>query len=71
MTVLHEGETKPVTISMKRARIEVPSVLGYKRNKENLKEWFFMIDETNKIGYIRIVQFGVSTLGTVSITGAE
>ncbi len=65
MTVLHEGETKPVTISMKRARIEVPSVLGYKRNKENLKEWFFMIDETNKIGYIRIVQFGEKTTSDV------
>lgn len=55
LTVLHEGSEKAETISMNRAFIDLPSVLGDRR-KPN-QQWDFMLDKTKKIGYIRITSF--------------
>ncbi len=55
LSVLHEGQEEPEAISIVRAIIDVPSVLGDKRKPND--EWDFMIDKTNKIGYMRITSF--------------
>ncbi|MCC7192822.1 MAG: S41 family peptidase [Phycisphaeraceae bacterium] len=47
------GEEVDLTIT--RARINVQTVKGFRRNGDS--HWEFMIDESNKIGYIRILQF--------------
>lgn len=45
---------------LKRAEIEVHSVEGFLRNPETGK-WRFMIDPTQRIGYIRVTQFQSNT----------
>jgi carboxyl-terminal processing protease len=62
LTVLHEGDKKPVDISMNRAEITIENVLGDVRIDNNLKQWEFMFDKVNKIGYIRIIQFTETTV---------
>jgi carboxyl-terminal processing protease len=55
LAVLHEGTEKAETLSMTRAIIDVPSVLGDNRKSDDA--WDFMLDKENKIGYIRITSF--------------
>jgi carboxyl-terminal processing protease len=55
LTVLHENEEKTEKITMNRAIIDVPSVLGDSRKPDD--SWDFMYDKENKIGYIRISSF--------------
>jgi carboxyl-terminal processing protease len=55
LTVLHEGDEKPEPITITRAIIDVPSVLGDARKPND--EWNFMIDKDRKIGYVRITSF--------------
>ncbi|MBV8233821.1 MAG: S41 family peptidase, partial [Planctomycetaceae bacterium] len=55
LTVLHEGTEKAETLSMTRAIIDVPSVLGDNRKSDDA--WDFMLDKENKIGYLRITSF--------------
>jgi carboxyl-terminal processing protease len=62
LTVLHEGDKKPVDIAINRAEIVIESVLGDLRIDNNLKQWDFLFDKVNKIGYIRITQFTETTV---------
>ena len=55
LVVKHEGENKLETLSMNRAIIDVPSVLGDARKAD--ESWDFMLDHDKKIGYIRISSF--------------
>jgi carboxyl-terminal processing protease len=56
LSVRHEsGETQDITIV--RAEIKVPSVLGDLRRVGRPKEWDFLVDKTNKIGYVRLTGF--------------
>jgi len=55
LTVLHEGDEKTEKITLNRAIIDVPSVLGDARKADDT--WDFMYDKDNKIGYIRITSF--------------
>jgi carboxyl-terminal processing protease len=55
LTVLHEGDHNTETLSMNRAIIDVPSVLGDRRKPDD--QWDFMLDKDKKIGYIRISSF--------------
>ncbi len=56
LTVRHEdGEIE--TIGMVRAEIKVPSVLGDQRKAGNVKDWDYLIDKEQKIGYLRLVEF--------------
>ena len=55
LAVLHEGEEKTETLTMNRAIIDVPSVLGDSRKPDD--QWNFMLDKDRKIGYIRISSF--------------
>jgi carboxyl-terminal processing protease len=57
LTVLHEGAKEPVEVTITRAIIEVPCVLGDQRKADNLRAWDFMLDKENKIGYVRLLNF--------------
>jgi carboxyl-terminal processing protease len=54
LKLLHEDETEE-TVSMNRAIIDVPSVLGDSRKPDD--QWDFMLDKERKIGYVRISSF--------------
>jgi carboxyl-terminal processing protease len=55
LSVLHENSEDPEPITITRAIIEVPSILGDHRKPDD--EWEFMIDKEKKIGYVRITSF--------------
>jgi carboxyl-terminal processing protease len=55
LSVLHEGTEQAETVSITRAIIEVPSVLGDHRQPND--QWEFMIDKDKKIGYVRVSGF--------------
>jgi carboxyl-terminal processing protease len=57
LTVLHEGTKETKEYSVKRARIEIQTVMGYRRSAENAKEWDWFYDKANGVGYIRLTQF--------------
>jgi carboxyl-terminal processing protease len=57
LTVLHEGSKETVDIPLVRDEIHVQSVLGDQRKAGDAKEWDFMYDKANKIGYIRLTAF--------------
>jgi carboxyl-terminal processing protease len=63
LTVVHEGSRQPETITVKRAKIEVPSVLGLNRRPENLKEFDWFADRESGIAYIRVILFSDHTAG--------
>jgi len=54
--VRHLSATEDEEISMERAIIKVKSVLGDKWGKEG--SWDFLVDDEQKIGYVRLTQFG-------------
>ena len=68
LTVFHETARETETLHMKRAKIEVPTVLGLNRHPENLKEFDWFADRSNGIGYIRLVQFTEKTAGDLKVT---
>jgi carboxyl-terminal processing protease len=59
LTIEREGESKPLEFELKRARVEVESVLGYKRGTSD--DWDYFADRENKIGYVRLTQFAKNT----------
>lgn len=65
LTILHEGDTKPVDVTVVRAIIEVETVLGDHRKPDNPKEWEYIIDPDRKIAYIRLIEFDEPTAPTV------
>ena len=54
--VRHLSATEDEVISMERAIISVKSVLGDKWGKNG--SWDFLVDAEQKIGYVRLTQFG-------------
>ncbi len=67
--VLHDGADKAETLTLNRAIIEVPSVMGDKRKPND--EWDFMLDPDKKIGYIRITNFIQNTVDEVKAAMKE
>jgi carboxyl-terminal processing protease len=61
LTVRHEGDDETRDITMHRTNIVVPSIRGWQRSGSD--EWLYMIDASNKIGYIRISSFDSKTVG--------
>ena len=61
--VLHEGNDKAETISVTRAIIDVPTVLGDLRKADDHPD--FLVDRAKKIGYIRITEFLQNTAADV------
>ena len=59
LSVLHEGSEDPEPITITRAIIEVPTVLGDRRKPDD--QWDFMLDKDKKIGYVRIATFSQNT----------
>ena len=55
LNVFHEDAEKGEVLTLTRAIIEVPSVMGDRRKPND--EWDFMLDKDKKIGYIRITNF--------------
>lgn len=59
LLVQHEGEAQPEEIRIVRAKIQVDSVLGDRRRPDG--SWDFFLEGTDRIGYVRIHQFGERT----------
>jgi carboxyl-terminal processing protease len=59
LTVQREGSAKPLEFDITRGRVEVETVLGWKRNTDD--EWNFMKDPEKKIGYVRLTSFSRHT----------
>jgi carboxyl-terminal processing protease len=55
LQVRHEADGKTETLTMTRAIIDVPSVLGDTRKSDDT--WDYMLDHDKKIGYVRISSF--------------
>lgn len=55
VTLQHAGSTEVVKLTMQRAIIEVPTVLGDTHKPDG--SWNFMLDDQRKIGYIRLTGF--------------
>jgi C-terminal peptidase prc len=59
LTVEREGQDKPLEFEITRGRVEVESVLGYKR-KSNA-DWDYYVDPEHKIAYVRLTSFARNT----------
>jgi carboxyl-terminal processing protease len=59
LTIQREGVEKPFEIEITRGRVEVDTVLGWKRNPDD--EWNYMLDPVQKIGYVRLTSFSRNT----------
>ena len=59
LTIRRPGEEKTRDITITRDRIIVPTIRGWQRTA--LGKRLYMIDEENKIGYVRITSFSGST----------
>jgi len=69
LTVLHEGESEPVELSIRRAIINVDTVLGDVRRADGT--WDFVLQAAPQFGYIRITHFGEKTTDEVHHALAE
>jgi carboxyl-terminal processing protease len=54
--IQREGLARPQDVTLTRNIIKLPSVLGDRRKPDNT--WDFMLDDSRKIGYIRLTQIG-------------
>jgi carboxyl-terminal processing protease len=61
LTVRSSGADKSHQITITRARITVPTIRGWKRTEEG--KWLYIIDQLDRIGYIRITSFSEKTSG--------
>lgn len=59
LTIQREGESHPIEVEITRGRVEVDTVLGWKRNPDD--EWNYMLDPVRKIGYVRLTSFSRNT----------
>jgi carboxyl-terminal processing protease len=59
LRVEREGEAKPLEFTLTRNTIEVESVLGVNRTDKDT--WNYVVDEANKICYVRLTQFSGNT----------
>jgi carboxyl-terminal processing protease len=65
LTVVHEGQKKPVDVTVVRAEIKIETVLGDRRKADNPAEWDYVIDKDKKIAYIRLLEFEKPTAETL------
>ena len=57
--VLHVGDTEPVELTIRRNEIKVDVVLGDRRRPDG--SWEFLLPGDDKIGYVRLSNFGERT----------
>jgi carboxyl-terminal processing protease len=55
LTIRRRGDEKPFDVTLTRSDIVVETVMGDTRSAD--KQWEWMIDKENKIGYLRLTQF--------------
>ena len=53
--VLHPTDTSTETVMLKRAIVQLPTVLGYRRNEDD--RWDYFCDPDRKIAYIHLTAF--------------
>jgi len=58
LTIKRPGEEQTQEITLNRAKITVPTLRGWARSNG---EWLYMVDERNKIGYVRLTNFSERT----------
>jgi len=61
LTIRRPGEDETRDITITRARIIVPPIRGWQRTETG--KWLYIIDETNRIGYVRVTSFDSRTAG--------
>lgn len=59
LLIEREGNAKPLEFKLIRGRVEVESVMGYKRTEGD--DWNYLVDPENKICYVRLTQFSSNT----------
>ncbi|HEU5118907.1 MAG TPA: S41 family peptidase, partial [Isosphaeraceae bacterium] len=59
LKVMHPGSDQVSEVTVRRAIIELDSVMGDRRKPDD--SWDFMLDDDKKIGYIRITSFTENT----------
>lgn len=59
LTIGRGEKLQPLTLALRRANIQVDSVVGDTRDAQN--KWVFLLPGEDRIGYIRIKQFGRET----------
>ncbi len=59
VSVLHPDETRAETVTLKRERIQQPTVIGYRRQADGV--WDYFCDAADKIGYVRVAAFSRNT----------
>ena len=69
LQLLHEATEKAETVTLNRAIIEVPSVMGDRRKPDD--SWDFLLDPAKKVGYIRITNFIQNTVDEVKAAVRE
>ena len=60
VTLLHAGDEEPTEVTITRAIIQVPSVLGDTLNPDG--SWQYVLKSDPRIGYIRLSTFGEHTV---------
>ena len=59
LTIKRPNEEETWDITITRDKIVVPTIRGWQRTEAG--RWLYMIDEENKIGYVRITSFSADT----------
>jgi len=66
LTIKRPGEENTKDITITRDRIKVPTIRGWRRTEAG--KWLHIVDEKNKIGYVRLTSFsGQSASGLENI----
>lgn len=63
LTIRRSGKDQTRDITLTRAKIVVPTIRGLQRSGEG--KWLRMVDEQDKIGYIRLTSFAETTAADV------
>jgi carboxyl-terminal processing protease len=63
LTIKRPGEEKTRDITIIRDRIIVPTIRGWQRTDTG--RWRYMIDEHNKVGYVRITSFAAESAASL------
>ena len=61
LKIRRNGQDDTMEIPIIRAKITVPTIRGWQRTEEG--KWLYLIDEENRIGYVRLTSFSSSSAG--------
>jgi carboxyl-terminal processing protease len=66
LTVIREGETKEEDIKLQREEINIDSVIGDRPLTDAEQKWDYIIDEENRVAYIRLTAFTEETVAELT-----